>query len=282
MDLTAAVDELYGTAPADFIAVRTRLVAAAKAADDPELAAELKTLRKPTAVAWLLNRVARSEPEVITDLLDLGERMRTAQAKGDGAALAAARPERQEVVDGLVAAARRSAEEAGASFGAAASDGVGSTAVAALADPASGRALASGRLLRPLTYAGFGEVELDDAVALLRLVPPLDDDAEDEAPGDDTADGEDDDGDGDEGAPDVAALARERDLAEARDVLREHERNLSAARLARAEAEEALATASADVKRLEAEAGSAAERVTDLETRPTARHASDPPSGAES
>ena len=282
MDLTAAVDELYGTAPADFIAVRTRLVAAAKAADDPELAAELKTLRKPTAVAWLLNRVARSEPEVITDLLDLGERMRTAQAKGDGAALAAARPERQEVVDGLVAAARRSAEEAGASFGTAASDGVGSTAVAALADPASGRALASGRLLRPLTYAGFGEVELDDAVALLRLVPPLDDDAEDEAPGDDTADGEDDDGDGDEGAPDVAALARERDLAEARDVLREHERNLSAARLARAEAEEALATASADVKRLEAEAGSAAERVTDLETRPTARHASDPPSGAES
>ena len=287
MDLTAAVDELYGTAPADFIAVRTRLVAAAKAADDPELAAELKTLRKPTAVAWLLNRVARSEPEVITDLLDLGERMRTAQAKGDGAALAAARPERQEVVDGLVAAARRSAEEAGASFGTAASDGVGSTAVAALADPASGRALASGRLLRPLTYAGFGEVELDDAVALLRLVPPLDDVAEDEAPGDDTADGEDeegedDDGDGDEGAPDVAALARERDLAEARDVLREHERNLSAARLARAEAKEALATASADVERLEAEVGSAAERVTDLETRPTARHASDPPSGAES
>lgn len=275
MDLTTAVDELYGSDPSDFVAVRTRLTAAAKAADDPELAAELKTLRKPTTVAWLLNRVARSERGAITDLLDLGERMRTAQAKGDGAALAAARPERQEVVDRLVAAARRCAEEAGASFGTAATDGVGSTAVAALADPASGRALASGRLLRPLTYAGFGEVELDDAVALLRLVPPLEDSEDDEAPQHDAADA-----DGAERATDAAALARERDLAEARDVLREHERDLSAARLAHAEAEEALAVATAEVERLEVAVTSAAEQVTDLETRPATRPASDPSSGA--
>ena len=172
MDLTTTLDELYRVAPSDFVAVRNRLVSEAKT-EDPDLAAELKALRKPTVVAWLLNRVARDEPEVVATLLDLGERMRTAQAKGDGAALSAARPERHEAVDGLVTAARGVAQETGTSFGAAAQDGVSATAVAVLADPASGRALASGRLLRPLAYAGFGEVELDDAVALLRLVPPL-------------------------------------------------------------------------------------------------------------
>lgn len=254
MDLTTAVDDLYDVAPSDFVAARGRLVAAAKAEDDPELAAELKGLRKPTVVAWLLNRVARDEPDVVTTLLDLGERMRSAQAKGDGAALAAARPERHEAIDGLVAAARGVAQETGTPFGAAAQDGVSATAVAALADPASGQALASGRLLRPLAYAGFGEVELDDAVALLRLVPPLPDDEADE-------------GEGKTGL-DESERARQEELATARDELREAERDLSAARLAESEARAALTAARERTVECEARVTDVTAKVRRLETRP--------------
>ena len=266
MDLSAAVDELYGAAPSDFIAVRTRLAREARAGDAPDVAAQLTTLRKPTVIAWLLNQVARREPETVTDLLDLGERMRTAQAKGDGAALAAARPERRESIEALVGAARRCADATGTTFTAAAADGVGDTAVAALADPASGEALASGRLLRPLTYAGFGEVELDDAVALLRLVPPV---ADGEADGDAAdADGDDEMG------------AHERELTAARDALRESERELGAARLARSEAQLALDAARAEVERLTAEVARDADHVAALETRPDGGPASDRDEGA--
>ncbi|WP_338748930.1 hypothetical protein [Janibacter alittae] len=264
MDLAEAVDELYGASLADFVAVRARLVARAKD-EAPDLVDELKTLRKPTVPAWLLNRVARCEPAVVGALLDLGERMRTAQAKGDGAALSAARPERHEAIEALVGAARRSAEATGTSFGPSAADGVSSTAVAALADPASGEALASGRLLRPLAYAGFGEVELDDAVAVLRLVPPLPG-SEDEKP--DGAGGRVADDARDTGTE--AERARERELADARDSLRERERALGAARLTRSEAVAALEAASAEVARLEEEVARATEHVADLETRPRA------------
>ncbi|MGO1165190.1 MAG: hypothetical protein ACTMHL_01095 [Janibacter sp.] len=262
MDLATAVDELYAADLPDFIATRRRLVAEAKERGDADVAAELPSLRKPTAVAWLLNRVARDEPRVVADLLDLGERMRTAQAKGDGAALAAARPERRESIEALVAAARRCADATGTTFTAAAADGVGDTAVAVLADPASGEALASGRLLRPLTYAGFGEVELDDAVALLRLVPPV-------------ADGDAADADGDD-----EMRAHERELTAARDALRESERELGAARLARSEAQLALEAARAEVERLTAEVARDADHVAALETRPDGGPASDRDEGA--
>lgn len=108
------------------------------------------------------------------------------------------------------------------------------TAVAALADEASGRALASGRLLRALSYAGFGEVELDDAVATpLRLVPPVDgEEAEEEQ-------------------VDEEAARRAARLEEARDRLREVERELGAARLARSEAAQALEEAETRVSDLE-------------------------------
>lgn len=274
MDLGAAVDEIYAAPLAEFVAVRTRLVTRAKG-EAPELVGELKALRKPTIVAWLLNRVAREESTVVSDLLDLGERMRAAQAKGDGTTLAAARPERREAIEALVAAARRCAEATGTTFGDSAADGVG-------------EALASGRLLRPLAYAGFGEVELDDAVAVLRLVPPLrergdeddecsvttDEEEPERAERDSVESG---DAENAEDAEDRREQERRREqehaLAQARDELRENERELSAARLAHSEAAALLEAAAEEVERLEAEVTAAAERVTEVETRPDAEPA---------
>lgn len=269
MDLRAAVDELYGVPLADFVATRTRLVTATKG-DDPALAAEIKALRKPTVAAWLLNRVARDEPQVIADLEELGARMRSAQSQGDMPALAQARPERRAAIDALIAAAGRCAESSGATFGPSTQDEVDATAVAALADEQSGRALASGSLLRPLSYAGFGEVELDDAVATpLRLVPPLPDDETDEpAESDDGSDG---DGDSDESEQArQAERARQQELQEAREELREAERELGAARSAESRARAALVAARDRVNTGEARVADVTRVITRLETRPEA------------
>lgn len=265
MDMGAAVDELYGVALPDFVRTRTRLVAAAKG-EDPELATQISALRKPTLAAWLLNQVARQAPEVIADLSELGERMRTAQAKGDGATLAEARPERRAVIDDLIAAAGQRAADSGVKFGPSARDEIDATAVAALADEQSSRALASGHLLRPLSYAGFGEVELDDAVATpLRLLPPL---PEHEF----AEDGQ---------APvDEAEGARQEELRAAHDELREAERDLSAARLAESAARTSLLAARDRTAELEARVARAAAAAADLETRPSAKPPRDPASGA--
>lgn len=257
MDLGEAVGELYGVALSDFVATRTRLVGRAKG-DDPDLAARIKALRKPTVAAWLLNRVVRDEPQAIVELNALGERMRRAQSQGDVAALAEARPERRAAIDALIAAAGRCATAAGAKYGPATQDEIDATAVAALADEQSGLALASGHLLRPLSYAGFGEVELDDAVATpLRLVPPLADDTED--------------GDDPQRTQELAAAeqARLAELEQARDELREAERELSAARLAESEARAALVTARDRVNTGEARVADVTARMSRLETRRT-------------
>lgn len=257
MDPAEAVDELYAVPLSDFVATRTRLVSAAKEAGATDLAAELGSLRKPTLAAWLLNRVVRDEPAVVAELNDLGERMRSAQAKGDGGALAAARPDRHDRVEDLTAAASMVAAAHGVTFGPAAVEAISATAVAALADADSARALASGRLLRPLSYAGFGEVELDDAVAVpLALVAPW---AEDTAREDEST-----------LADDTAERAHEAELAAARDDLRESERALSTARLQQSEAEHALELAARQVVELKNAVAAATATVEQIETRPTA------------
>ncbi|MBA4084513.1 MAG: hypothetical protein C0493_06160 [Kytococcus sp.] len=270
MDLSDAVDEIYGAPLADFVATRTRWVTAAKDGGDDDLAREIKALRKPTVAAHLLNTVAREEPAVVAALTDLGERMRTAQSQGDGVALADLRPERRERIDALVAAAGRAAKERGVSYAPAAQEEVSATAVAVLADEGSGRALASGRLLRPLSYAGFGEVELDDAVATpLRLVPPLPDTETVAEPDDEPQDDEPQDDEAETVDPEQeAAEAARREAADAaRDELREAERELAAARLAESEVRAQLVAARDRVNSAEARVADVTRALGRLGTR---------------
>ena len=63
MDLDAAVDELYGLAPEEFLARRTALAATAKRAGDVGLARQITALRKPTVAAWAVNLLARRRPD---------------------------------------------------------------------------------------------------------------------------------------------------------------------------------------------------------------------------
>jgi hypothetical protein len=164
--LAAAAARVYAVAPEEFLPLRTELVKAAKAAGDKELAAEIGRLRKPSVAAWALNLVAHQGSPVLTQLAELGERMRSATSRLDVAELAAARPERDRVLAALVAAAAEVVADSGRSLSAAGRDEVRDTGVAALADAQAQGALETGTLVRALSYSGFGEVDVADAVAV--------------------------------------------------------------------------------------------------------------------
>ena len=163
--LATAMQSLYAAAPDEFMAARSALVAAAKAAGEAEAAAEIGKLRKPSLAAWAVNLTARTAPDVVSALTDLGVQMRAAQSRMDTGSLTAMRGDRDAAVDSFVRAASEAVGGSGRSLSAAAQQDVRATAIAALADERASAAVTSGQLTRALSYSGFGEVALAEAVA---------------------------------------------------------------------------------------------------------------------
>ena len=160
--LGGAINELYAGDPAEFVATRKRLVAAARKQTDKELPKTIGALRKPSAAAAAVNQLARQEdPPDIPALRELGERMRDAAARMDTAALKELGAERSSLIRELLA----ETESFGAT-GAAAKDQLTQTFTAALASAEAEDAVCSGHLVNPLSYSGFGEVEVAEAVAV--------------------------------------------------------------------------------------------------------------------
>src|SRR4051794_37530912 len=151
-------DELYSLSPEEFTAART---AAAK--QDKANSKEISALRKPTVGAWLVNTLARTEPDLLEELLVLGPALAQAQRAGKGDELRALGAQRRELVAAVTDRAFAAADREPA---AAARSEVESTLEAALADPATADAVRSGRLTRALPYAGFGGLDLEGAVAV--------------------------------------------------------------------------------------------------------------------
>lgn len=173
MDLDAAADELYGLVPGRFTARRTELAAEARGAGDADLAKEIGKLRRPTVVAWIVNAFARTHPGEIDGLLELGDELRAAQRNLAGDAMRELSAKRRAVVAGLVELARSEAADAGHRSGDETLREVQATLEAALADRNAGAAVRSGRLTTALSYSGFGEVDLTDAVAARSARPRL-------------------------------------------------------------------------------------------------------------
>ena len=157
----AAADDLYALPPEEFTAARD---AAARQARDQDraLAAALKALRRPTVPAWLVNVLVRREPALVGQLLELGAGLAEAQRAGQGDALRALGDQRRALVEAVT---DRAVALGGRPVTAAVRAEVAGTLEAALADGPSGAAVRSGRLTRALSYAGFGGVDLADAVA---------------------------------------------------------------------------------------------------------------------
>jgi hypothetical protein len=153
VDLSDAADELYAVAPEEFVAARRRLAAEAKKAGDGELAKRIGAMRRPTVSAWAVNRLARSAPEELGWLSDLGADLRTAWASGGH--VGGLDQRRGELIGLLGRTARSLAEEAGRPLGEAAVREVEDTLHAATMDPAVADEVRSGRLTRPRSHAGF-------------------------------------------------------------------------------------------------------------------------------
>jgi hypothetical protein len=160
--LEEIADRLYALPPEDFTAARTAEAVAAKKADK-DLAKQAAALRKPTVGAWLVNTLARAEPDLLDQLLALGPALADAQRSGHGDALRQLGEQRRQLIGAVTAQAFQAADREPT---AAARAEVESTLEAALADPRSAEAVRSGRLVRAQSYAGFGEVDVTDAVAV--------------------------------------------------------------------------------------------------------------------
>jgi hypothetical protein len=151
-------DELYGLPPEDFTAARTAAAKQHKAD-----AKEIIALRRPTVGAWLVNMLVRSEADLLDQLLALGPALAEAQQAGRGDVLRELGDQRRQLIGAVTDQAFAAVDR---SPTAAARAEVESTLEAALADPSSAEAVRSGRLTRALSYAGFGGVDLEGAVAV--------------------------------------------------------------------------------------------------------------------
>ncbi|MCU1423302.1 MAG: hypothetical protein JWN36_2953 [Microbacteriaceae bacterium] len=154
--LAAIADELYALDPAEFTAARN---ARAKGTEG-ELAASVKALRKPSAAAALVNRIAREQTAGLDELAALGQRIREAQDDGDRDALLSLGAERREQIAALTDALGRTA----------AATEVAETLAAAVVDPMAAAAVRSGRLVRALAP---GDDDPSGAVAVPEEIAPV-------------------------------------------------------------------------------------------------------------
>lgn len=160
-----AAAQLYAVAPSAFTSTRTALARAATAAGDAAAGKEIAALRKPSVAAWAINHLVRRRPELTARLRDVGERLRSAQTRLDAAALKELRLSREDLLDEVARAAAEEAGDAGQRLSPTVLGEIRDSVVAALAGAEATDAVLSGTLTRSLSYSGFGEVDLGDAVA---------------------------------------------------------------------------------------------------------------------
>jgi hypothetical protein len=163
VDLETAANEVYALSPDEFVERRQQLVAEARKEGDRQLATQIGKLRRPTRSAWLINLLARQEPEELTALLELGAALQDAQQRMAGDELRQLSAQRRKTVDALA----RRAIELGREHGYSAPDGAiqeaSQTLQTALGDPEIAELVRSGRLNQAVTYGGFGPTDLASA-----------------------------------------------------------------------------------------------------------------------
>lgn len=152
--LAAAAAELYGADPQDFTERRKALAAAARAGGDATAARQIGALRKPTRAAWVVNRLAHTDPGAPARLADLAAALRDAEQTRDGPRLRELSAARGRLIDTLTSQALAAADVPDPAAGL--RDEVSATLMAALADPGVAAGFAAGTLTRAAEWAGFG------------------------------------------------------------------------------------------------------------------------------
>ena len=103
---------LYREPPEEFVAGRDALARELRDEGDRDSAAAVKKLRRPSAAAWVINRISADEPERTAEFVRASEDLAEAQLRvlagdADGTELRGAAATERERMDGLVADARK-------------------------------------------------------------------------------------------------------------------------------------------------------------------------------
>jgi hypothetical protein len=150
----AAIDDLYAAPLDEFTSRRNALAKELSSAGEKERAAEVKRLGKPSAAAWTLNQLARTDPSGVGELLQTAEKLRAAQ-RGEGGDLRSLNAEVRSQVTKLLAEAQAITESGGRQATQTLKNLVAQSLMAAAADGDAGDALRAGRLARELQPGGF-------------------------------------------------------------------------------------------------------------------------------
>lgn len=165
MELADVAQELYALLPGDFTAERNERAKDLKGSD-PDLAARVKVLGKPTTAAWLVNQLVRHHGAEVEQVAQIGAALRDAQEGLEKDQLLQLNKQRHAVLRAVTRQARALASELGHPVSTAIGDEVEQTLRAVMSDPDAADAVRTGTLLRALSSTGFGPVDLTDAVAV--------------------------------------------------------------------------------------------------------------------
>ncbi len=155
------IDELYGLPLDRFIPERTALAKQLRAAGDRDQATVVAALKKPSAAAWAVNQLVRTQGQALAELFDAGDALRAAQSdvlagRGDSADLRAAVEREREAVAALVDAGRGLLSSEGDGLSATVLERVADSLHAAALGDEARRAISAARLERELRHVGLG------------------------------------------------------------------------------------------------------------------------------
>jgi hypothetical protein len=149
--------ELYALPPAEFTAARDAAVATARGSGDRAAATQLAALKRPTQGAHLVNLLALRRPDVVAELVALGEQIRAAQGTVPAPQVRELSTRRRSAITAALRVCRALAAEAGSGEPTAQQlSEAEATLAAAMADDDAAGEVRAGRLTRALHYAGFG------------------------------------------------------------------------------------------------------------------------------
>jgi hypothetical protein len=154
-------DDLYGLPLERFVPERAALAKELRAAGRRDEAAGVAKLRKPSAAAWAVNQLVRTQRDATRELFAAGDAVRAAQAdvlagRGDARALHQAAARERDAVGGLVETARGLLGGDGHELSATTLERIADTLHAAALDDALRDEVREGRLERELRHVGLG------------------------------------------------------------------------------------------------------------------------------
>jgi hypothetical protein len=153
------LDKLFRAPESEFTSKRNELARSLREDGDGEAADWVKTLKKPSKAAWLVNQLASRKPKEVGELLEVGAELRQVQEEmlagaPDRDKLRDAAASEQRVIDSLLRTAEAIGREHG--VGSQILTRVGETLQAASSDPDVAEAIERGHLVKEQRASGIG------------------------------------------------------------------------------------------------------------------------------